>query len=143
PACPGPAPRGAARCFAQVRTDAAARSSQPVPAGQKANPLVLGNSGAYDPSYLQSAYNLAAAAVSAGAARTVAIVDAYDASNAASDLAYYRSYFGLGPMNGLPNQPSCTLTPVASGPQPCFQKVNQGGGTSYPPPNSGWAQEIS
>ena len=30
-----------------------------------------------------------------GAGQIVAIVDAYDDPNAASDLAYYRSYFGL------------------------------------------------
>src|SRR5581483_1005815 len=46
-----------------------------------------------------------------------------------SDLASYRSYFGLG---------SCTS---ASG---CFRKVNQNGQASpLPATNSGWAQEIS
>src|SRR5207247_5156877 len=40
----------------------------------------------------------------------------------------YRSQFGL---------PDCT---TANG---CFKKVDQNGGTSYPTPNSAWAQEIS
>src|SRR5207245_3122924 len=65
---------------------------------------------------------------SAGNGQTVAIVDAYDDPNAASDLNVYRSQFGL---------PACT---TANG---CFKKVNQNGGTSYPRANGGWAQEIS
>ena len=48
---------------------------------------------------------------------TVAIVDAYDDPNAESDLAAYRSQYGLA---------ACT---TANG---CFRKVNQNGGTSYP-----------
>jgi subtilase family serine protease len=58
----------------------------------------------------------------------VAIVDAYDDPNAESDLASYRSSFGLSP---------CTTS------NGCFRKVNQNGGTSYPAPDSGWTQEIS
>jgi subtilase family serine protease len=55
-------------------------------------------------------------------------VDAYDDPNAESDLAVYRSQFGLS---------ACT---TANG---CFKKVNQSGGTSYPSGNTGWAEEIS
>jgi subtilase family serine protease len=92
-----------------------------VPAG------TLGNNGAYDPSFLQSAYNTPSK--SSGVGQTVAIVDAYDDPNAASDMAHYRSYFGL---------PTCTTT------NGCFTKVNESGTTgSYPQGNSGWAQEIS
>ncbi|GHO59380.1 S53 family peptidase [Ktedonobacter robiniae] len=80
----------------------------------------------YNPADLQSAYKLPSA--SAGSGQTVAIVDAYDDPNAESDLAVYRSKFGL---------PACT---TANG---CFRKVNQTGGTSYPRANSGWAEEIS
>ncbi|GHO70528.1 peptidase S8 [Ktedonobacter sp. SOSP1-52] len=80
----------------------------------------------YNPADLQSAYKLPSA--SAGSGQTVAIVDAYDDPNAESDLAVYRSHFGL---------PACT---TANG---CFRKVNQTGGTSYPRANSGWAEEIS
>ncbi len=78
------------------------------------------------PTNLQSAYKLPSS--SAGSGQTVAIVDAYDDPNAASDLAVYRSEFGL---------PACT---TANG---CFRKVNQSGGTSYPSANRGWAEEIS
>ncbi len=49
------------------------------------------------PSDLQAAYNLPSS--SKGAGQIVAIVDAYDNPNVASDLATYRSYFGLPPAN--------------------------------------------
>ncbi|WP_234367373.1 MULTISPECIES: S53 family peptidase [Streptomyces] len=80
----------------------------------------------YGPASLQAAYNLPSA--NGGSGQTVAIVDAYDDPNAESDLAVYRSQYGL---------PACT---TASG---CFQKVDQNGGTHYPHGNSGWAEEIS
>lgn len=116
-----------ARCHAHVRVDAKARSASPARVA-KVQPFVLGNNGAYDPSYLQSAYNIPAAQ---GANQTVAIVDAYDDPNVASDLAYYRSYFGL------PAVSSNTAT------SPWFRKVNQTGGTSSPAADAGWGQEIS
>ncbi len=84
--------------------------------------------GGYGPADLQSAYKLGSAAASAGAGQTVAIVDAYDDPKAESDLAIYRSQYGLA---------ACT---TANG---CFRKVNQHGGTKYPRANGGWAQEIS
>ena len=49
-------------------------------------------------------------------------------SNAESDLATYRANFGL---------PACT---TANG---CFRKVDQAGGTAYPPVVSGWPAETS
>ena len=116
---------GRARCLAHRRTDAEATRNRPVPGRMPvAQPNLLGNSGAYDPAYLQSAYNLTSASSSAGAGQTVAIVDAYDDPWAASDLSAYRSFFGLSPT---------TLT-----------KVNQSGSSGpLPAFNSGWAQEIS
>ncbi|MCL2551464.1 MAG: putative Ig domain-containing protein [Actinomycetia bacterium] len=78
----------------------------------------------YGPTDLQSAYALP----SGGSGATVAIVDAQDDPNAESDLATYRSQYGL---------PACT---TANG---CFKKVDQNGGTSYPTADSGWAGEIS
>ncbi|MGK4582331.1 S53 family peptidase [Kitasatospora sp. HPMI-4] len=79
----------------------------------------------YGPSDLIGAYNLPA---NGGAGQTIAIVDAYDDPNAESDMAVYRSQYGL---------PACT---TANG---CFKKVNQTGGTKLPSANSGWAGEIS
>jgi hypothetical protein len=104
------------RCFADVVTSSGA------------TPLVSGTPSGYGPADLQSAYNLPSPSSTAGTGETVGIVDAFDDPNAASDLATYRSQFGLKP---------CT---TANG---CFSKVNQSGGTSYPASNSSWAQEIS
>ncbi|WP_344443038.1 S53 family peptidase [Kitasatospora nipponensis] len=79
----------------------------------------------FGPADLRSAYNLPAG----GSGQTVAIVDAYNDPNAESDLAVYRSQYGL---------PACT---TANG---CFKKVSQTGSTtSLPANNSGWAGEIS
>ncbi|MEU0389393.1 S53 family peptidase [Streptomyces chartreusis] len=83
----------------------------------------------YGPSDLRSAYGLTSAATSNGSGRTIAIVDAYDDPNAESDLAAYRSHYGL---------PACT---TAGG---CFKKVSQTGSTTaLPTADSGWAGEIS
>jgi subtilase family serine protease len=84
------------------------------------------NPAGYHPADLQSAYKLPSA--TAGTGQTVAIVDAFDDPNAESDLAVYRSTFGL---------PPCT---TANG---CFKKTDQNGGTRFPRRDVGWAQEIS
>ena len=88
-------------------------------------PLASGPGG-LTPAELQSAYKLPSA--TAGSGQTVAVIAAYDDPNAESDLAVYRSYFGL---------PACT---TANG---CFKKVDQNGGTSYPLPHPAWAREMS
>jgi len=64
----------------------------------------------------------------AGAGKTIAIVDAYDDPTAEADLGVFTSQYSL---------PACT---TANG---CFTKVNQTGGTSYPRTDAGWALEIS
>lgn len=79
----------------------------------------------YGPGDLLSAYNLPAGG---GSGQTIAIVDAYNDPNAESDLATYRSQYGL---------PACT---TGNG---CFQKADEHGGTSYPRSDTGWAGEIS
>jgi uncharacterized membrane protein len=119
---------GAAACHARRRTDEDATKARPAGGKhpQKARPDLLGNNGAYDPSYLQSAYNTPSGN---GSGQTVAIVDAFNDPTAESDLASYRSFFGLS---------TCSS---ANG---CFRKVNQNGQASpLPSGNSGWAQEIS
>jgi subtilase family serine protease len=103
---------GFARCFARhlVPTDAkAAATSAKAISG-------------LTPANIQSAYKLTGKTTT----KTVAIVDAYGYPRAASDLATYRSRWGL---------PACT---VASG---CLKIVNQTGGTVLPAFNLGWAQE--
>jgi subtilase family serine protease len=113
-ACAATVP-GIARCNAIVRVETIAGVT----------PFASTPSG-LSPANLQSAYKLPSS--SAGSGQTIALVDAYDDPNAASDLAVYRSQFGLS---------ACT---TANG---CFKKVNQTGGTSYPRANVGWAEEIS
>ena len=105
---------GVARCQARARTDLFGDGAQPRQPGapEVAEPAALGNQGAYDPTFLRSAYN---APPAGGIGQTVAIVDAFDAPNLESDLAFYRSFFGL---------PPCT---TANG---CFQKLDQNGGTN-------------
>jgi len=79
------------------------------------------------PATIKSVYSFSTSAT-AGAGKTIAIVDAYDDPTAESDLAVFSSQYGL---------PACT---TANG---CFKKVNQTGGTTYPRKDPGWALEIS
>ncbi len=128
---------GHAHCNDSRRIDAGAELAQP--ARDHADSLgVLGNGGAYDPSYLQSAYNVAAltAARLGGSGQIVAIVDAYDDPNVAADLAHYRSYFNL---------PPCTLGAVSPSATTCtFEKVNEAGASApLPSTNASWGTEIS
>jgi subtilase family serine protease len=94
---------------------------------QTINPLAdsTGGSAPYGPANFHAAYNLP---TSASGTPTVAIVDAYNDPNAASDLATYRSHYGL---------PACT---TASG---CLKIENQTGGSSLPSSASDWGLEIS
>ena len=108
-------------CFAMRRTDLGFTPQANFKAAPQATPS------GYGPSNLQSAYKLPSS--SAGSGQRVYIVDAFDDPTAESDLATYRSQFGL---------PACT---TANG---CFQKLNQNGQTTpLPSANSGWAGEIS
>ncbi len=110
------APKGSAHCLAIVLK----------PNGIVANATHTNTPQGLSPANLQAAYKLPSA--TAGKGQTIAIVDAYNDPNAASDLAVYRSTFGL---------PACT---TANG---CFKKVDQNGKTSYPQTNSDWVSEIS
>jgi subtilase family serine protease len=112
--CPSP-PSGYVHCHAQVVTDA------------KGNPLAGPAPTGLAPATIKSAYSFPTSST-AGAGKTIAIVDAYDDPTAESDLAVFSSQYGL---------PACT---TANG---CFTKVNQTGGTSYPRKDAGWALEIS
>ncbi|MGI8578536.1 MAG: S53 family peptidase [Nocardioidaceae bacterium] len=103
-----------ARCLVEIRTDRHAS------VGKRGTPAGFGAPA------LESAYNLP---ISRGGGQTIAVVDAYDDPNAAADLAKYRHTYGL---------PPCT---IGNG---CFKKVNQAGRPgNFPPPDSGWAVEIS
>ena len=112
--CAGAAP-SSARCHTDVVVD-----SNGNPAASKA-PTGL------SPATIKSAYTFPMGST-AGAGRTIAIVDAYNDPTAEADLGVFSTQYGL---------PACT---TANG---CFSKVNQTGGTNYPQTNANWALEIS
>ena len=114
--CAPPGHKRQMSCHAIVSTDSAAQQS--AIATRSAPP-------GYGPADLRSAYGITAAG---SASSTIAIVDAYDDPKAESDLAVYRTRFGL---------PACTSA------NQCFRKIDQAGGTRYPSPDAGWAGEIS
>jgi subtilase family serine protease len=95
------------------------------------------NPGAYSPSQIIGAYNFPTATTSGilpGTGKVIAIVDSYDNPNVVADLATFNSQFGV------PQLASCTITSTSG---PCFQKVSESGGTSFPAFDPGWAEEIS
>jgi subtilase family serine protease len=104
-------------CNSLRRTDIKAKRADQI--SPNATPSGLGATS------LVAAYKLA---TTGGSGATVAIVDAYNDPNAASDLAVYRSQYGLS---------ACT---VANG---CFSQVSQTGSATLPTSDTGWAGEIS
>ncbi len=120
PVCP-PGASQTARCHARVIVN------------KNGKPQTITTPDAYGPAQLLGAYNLSGIAPSQ---QIIAIVDAYDHPSIQSDLDTYSAKFGI------PSLPACT-GPVASSEMPCFQKVDQNGGTNYPVTNAGWALEIA
>ena len=110
----GPAGVMMARCHALLSVNGVGTFASSSPTG-------------LSPATIKSVYNFSTLQT-AGAGKTIAIVDAYDDPTAEGDLAVFSSQYGL---------PACT---TANG---CFAKVNQTGGASYPRKNAGWALEIS
>jgi subtilase family serine protease len=103
-ACPGVRGNGAMQCDALIENHGV-------------QPNVTG----WAPADFQAVYKLPSG--TKGAGQIVAIVDAYDNPNVASDLKMYRSNFGLGKAN--------------------FVKYNQRGQKkNYPQGNTGWGVEI-
>lgn len=114
---------GGVTAFSKAKAARSGKTATITPKAASASPT------GYGPTDLQSAYGLTSASSSNGSGETIAIVDAYNDPNAESDLAAYRSYYGLS---------ACT---TANG---CFKKVSQTGSTtSLPTSDSGWAEEIS
>jgi hypothetical protein len=106
-----PVENGGRRCDVKVVTDGAG-----IPIHSLAQPV-----GGLAPADLQAAYGLPTSA-GPGAGKIVAIFGGNsDYPTAESDLAVYRAQYGL---------PPCT---TANG---CFSKIDQDGGTSYPPAGS-------
>lgn len=105
-ACPGPRTKGLMQCDVLIDN---AKIAPDTPGG-------------WGPPSLEAYYNLPSA--SKGSGQIVAIVDAYDQPNVASDLAAYRTEFNLGTAH--------------------FKKFNQKGQQkNYPVGNAGWGTEIS
>lgn len=118
--CPGRV-QDAASCHAHVIVD------------EQGKPQVVASPSGYGPAQFHAAY---AVPTTVSGQRIIAIVDAYDHPNILSDLNTYSATFSI------PSLPSCS-GPIAASAVPCFQKVNQRGGTSYPRTNAGWALEIA
>lgn len=112
---------GGARCHARVRINS------------KGNPMITTSPSGYGPNQFLTAYGLTGIAPSD---QIIAIVDAYDHPNIQSDLNTYSDTFGI------PRLPAC-MGSITTSSIPCFQKVDQNGGQSYPKVNSGWALEIA
>jgi subtilase family serine protease len=105
PACGDPRP-GVVHCLALIET----KATHPSTSGY-----------GWTAQDIEKAYNLPSS--TKGSGELVAIVDSYDNPNVASDLAEYRSHFGLGTAK--------------------FKKYNQEGQQkNYPQGNSGWGVEI-
>ena len=126
---------GFAHCDAMVRTDAYFKQAPAFVAHRyssvaeiQAHPnTASGWYTALDPKHIQQAYDLPS--TTHGSGQIVGIVDAYSDPTAVADVTAYRSHFSL---------PACT---TGSG---CLKIVNEKGLTSpTPPPDTGWAGEIS
>lgn len=101
------APQGFAACDAHIVTK-----------GDTATPSATTSyTSGYAPADLVKAYAIPATTTT----RTIAIIDAYASPTAASDLAAYRTRFGLGTAN--------------------LTQVNQTGGPTLPAGDTGWGQE--
>ncbi|MFD4789485.1 ricin-type beta-trefoil lectin domain protein [Streptomyces sp. NPDC058459] len=119
--CAEPLFPGAPVCYSLIRTDVHAVHDNAL------SPFATPSG--YGPADLQRAYNLASAAASRGGGATVAVTELADNPKLESDLATYRSQYGL---------PACT---TANG---CFRKVNGSGQQgNYPAGDAGWGTEAS
>jgi hypothetical protein len=91
--------------------------------------------GLFYPSQIQTAYNFSSLFAnynsSAGAGQTIGIVDAYSNRNIVSDLVTFDNQWGL----------PGTTTAGVNGMNGFLKVVNQNGGSSQPPSNSGWGLE--
>ena len=95
--------------------------------GGGATPLTTAGPIGYTPAQLRQAYGINDVSfngtAATGAGTTIAIVDAYDDPNIATDLKTFDAAFGL--------------------PNPTLTKVNQTGGSTLPVENAGWDGEIA
>jgi hypothetical protein len=112
--CPAPA-AGQVSCAAAVAPGSTAVAEAAL---QAAGTTPAGLS----PANLRNAYSLSSS-TTGGMGQTVAVVTAYDDATAETDMATYRSEYSI---------PACGTG--------CFTKVNETGGTTYPPAGpAGWS----
>ena len=141
---------GILRCTAQLVTQASARNAPAaIPSTTSSNvsacgpgdtnapaAAVTGGNGAYDPCYLQSAYNAAALAQgNGGKGQIVAIVDYTVDPNIVSDLKAYRAQFGIPPCtSGVVSKtnPSCVIQQFAQSGAPTSPVGDQRGRGLWP-----------
>lgn len=109
-----------AGCSLSISAPAAAGSTAKAAANAVTSAATTTPNG-LSPANLQQAYNLQGS--TSGSGQTVAVVTPYDDPSAASDLAAYRSQYGLSP---------CT---VANG---CFKQVSQTGTSTLPSTSATW-----
>jgi hypothetical protein len=131
-ACDAAPPPGHASCMAmRLLISSSSSSASPTSAQPSAASAVTASKpfpGFLTPARLHEAYALPTE-TGAGAAQTIAVVDAFNDPTAEADLAVYDKQFGLAP---------CTSE------NGCFKQVNQEGNTGPLPKNEGgWATEIS
>jgi len=137
----GSAPAGHVRCEAQIlvsgtknelvhpKVDGITTGTQAHALSHAAVTTTVGEPQPYTPLYLQQAYDLTALSATQGTNETVAVVDAYNDSSAAADLATFRADTGL---------PACS---TATG---CFRVLNELGTAAPLPINDvGWSVEES
>ncbi len=119
-ACQGPANSALSTAHA-ASSPSAVQSGGAARARSRLKPAMSPAAAGWAPADLQARYKLPSS--TKGSGQIVAIVDAYDNPNVASDLATYRSNYDLGTAN--------------------FTKYNQQGKTgNYPQGNTGWGIQI-
>lgn len=123
PACPSTASKNSFRCNSEVLIDRNGR-----PTTSTLNPP-------YGPTQFRTAYGLSGQSSSGNP--ILALVTAYDHPNIYQDLTTYSQKYSL------PMLPECEGA-IADSSVPCFKKVDQNGGTTFPSQvDPGWALETA
>lgn len=120
PVCPGPQ-KDKFRCHSRIIVD---------PFG---NPKTAYIPDGYGPNQFRTAYTLSGTVSSP---QTIALVSAFDQPNILADLNTYSRAFNI------PTLRSC-LVSSGTNKAPCFQKVDQNGGSVYPQFDQAWALETT
>ena len=132
PVCQPTKKPGKFYCMSEIVTDTTGKAMV-LPT---VHPMDL-TSAPYGPAQFRGAYGVTG---TTSKTRTVAIVDAYDDPTVLSDLNTYSTNFSI------PTMSSCAVSGGTYS-NPCFQVVNENGGSTLPPSDGqgviGWAGEIS